>query len=206
MVRRSEVILIACIIMVFASTGGIVNSTNHFYHMSIEAGAGNLNVSDDYFTVAIGLPSTKNLTTTNHIYSYGMLSAHTIWFCEVISGPGIIISQDGTYTNLTIVVRNISASTNITCGLQPVDGNCPYYATNVTFINFPYSSTNALTACPVHMITNSSLTTNESQTTRSIHIYVGYTMQDWGKIISGAGATISIIGIFIGYRHTTEEL
>jgi len=93
MVRQSEVILIACIIAIFASTGGIANSTHQFYHVSIAGGAGDLNVSDNYYTVVIGIPSTKNVTTTNHIYSYGMLSAHTIYIREVMSGPGVIITQ-----------------------------------------------------------------------------------------------------------------
>ena len=191
--------IIILLVLVLLVTGGLINSTSHKYKISYGSSVDSLNSTNHEYNIITGIPSSKDISSTNHIYDYGMLSQPAISYCSVTSGTGTILSQTGTNINVSMLFSNTGVN-NITCNMIAVNGQCSYIATNVSYMTIPFSSINNLTACSILMVTNS------STDTRNINLYIGYAKTDWGKVINGATIVISMIGIYIGWKKISEVL
>jgi len=196
--RWVTIVLMSVVIM----TGGLMYSDNHGYQVSFGSSVGNVSSISHNYDILSGIPSTKNVDSPRHEYQFGMFNPINISrSCMVTSGSGYIISQTGTNVNVTLEFNNIGIN-NITCNLVAVNGQCSYLATNISYITIPYTNDTdtPLLDCEVVMTTN--VTTN----IRNIKLQIGYIPSDWGKIVTGITITISLIGIYIGWKKISEDL
>lgn len=208
-------VIVALFVLILCSltaSAGLVNSSNHLYHLSPGAVAGNVSSASHGFDIVAGLPSWKNITSANenntvfsHKYYFGMLTPSNITpgsnidVCSVSSGPGIITRQWGSTTNATITLNNLGL-TNLTCNMSAVDDQCLYIATGVSYMTIPYNTSRTYTWCEIVLVTN------ESIDTRDIQLYVAQSESDLSKILAGTVIAGSLLGIYIGWKKVEEDL